>query len=103
MSKNPFYNALAAIAYIILLVFGMNFVFKNEVNEGLGAFVIPIMIISLFTLSAAVMAYLFVLEPLKLYLDGKKEKAVKLFLKTVLIFGGLTLAIFFVFYGLVIL
>lgn len=93
MSKNPLYNALAAISYIIVLVGGMNLITKYEVKEELASFVIPIIMISLFTLSAAVMAYLFCLQPLRLYLDGKKENAVSLFVKTILIFGALTLAI----------
>jgi len=56
-----------------------------------------VIMIFLFTLSAAAMAYLFCLEPLRLYLDGKKEKGVSLFIKTVLIFGGLTLGILLIY------
>lgn len=93
MNKNPLYNSLAAILYIIVLVGGMNLITKYEVNEGIASFVMPIIMISLFTLSAAVMVYLFCLQPLRLYLDGKKEQAVSLFIKTILIFGALTLGI----------
>ncbi len=103
MNKKPLYNALAAILYIIVLVVGMNLITKYEVDEGLASFVMPIILISLFTLSAAVMGYLFCLQPLRLYLDGKKDQGVKLFLKTVAIFAGLTFGIFILFYGIVIL
>jgi len=50
----------------------------------------PIAMISLFTLSAGVMGYIFGLQPILLYLDGKKKAAVQLFLKTLMVFGLLT-------------
>jgi len=87
MTKNPFYNALAAVLYIVIIVFTMNFVDSKEVNTGMAQFITPIMVLSLFTLSAAVMGYIFCYQPLRLYLDGKKESAVKLFLKTVAVFA----------------
>jgi len=39
--------------------------------------------LSLFTLSAAVMGYLFAAEPIMMYLDGKKKEAVNFFFTTV--------------------
>jgi hypothetical protein len=57
----------------------------------------PIVIISLFTLSAAMMGYLFLFQPLQLYLDGKKKLAVNLFIQTLATFAGLT-ALFLVLY-----
>lgn len=89
MTKNPFYNAISAFIYIVLVVLLMNFV--SKVGDPSGAIVAPIMMISLFTLSAAVMAYIFLYQPIMLYLDNKKEKAVKLFVQTVGIFASLTL------------
>ena len=63
--------------------------------------VIPIAVISLFTLSTAVMGYLFVYSPLQLYLEGEKKKAVNLFLQTVAVFAGITLVIILVlFFGI---
>lgn len=53
----------------------------------------PIAAISLLTLSAAVMAYLFCFQPIQLYLDGKKKQGIKLFLSTMGIFGGITILI----------
>lgn len=54
------------------------------------SFLAPVAMISLFTLSAAVMAYLFGYQPFQLYFDNKRKEAVNLFLQTVLIFGLIT-------------
>jgi hypothetical protein len=92
MTKNPFYNAISAIAYIALVVLLLTFM--ETVTSGPDTFLAPIMMISLFTLSAAVMGYIFVYQPLRMYLEGEKEKAVQLFLQTVGIFGGITILLF---------
>ncbi|MDD4381831.1 MAG: hypothetical protein PHE21_00590 [Candidatus Dojkabacteria bacterium] len=91
MTKKPFINALIAILYIIfivLLITGISSISTLQSNTS--EFVAPIIMISLFTLSAAVMGYVFCYQPLRLYLDGKKEQAVKLFIKTVIIFACIT-------------
>ena len=92
MTKNPFLNALGASVYIGLVVLLMNLV--SGIEADVNQYVVPIMVLSLFTLSAAVMGYIFLFEPFKMYLDGKKKEAVKLFLQTVGIFGGITMVIF---------
>lgn len=96
MTKNPFYNALAALGYIVLIVLGMTYMSgtQNNVNE----IVMPIIMLSLFTLSTAVMAYIFGYQPFKLFLEDKKKEAVTLFLKTVVIFGGITFGIALVYF-----
>lgn len=53
-------------------------------------FFAPIVMLSLLTLSVAVMAFLFFYQPLNLLIDGKKKEAVNLFVKTVGIFAALT-------------
>jgi len=93
MSKNPFLNSLAALAYIVIVVLTINLISATEVNTGIAQYVMPIMVLSLFTLSAAVMGYLFCFKPLTMFLEGKKDEAVKLFLKTVGIFALLTLGV----------
>ena len=91
MTKNPLVNALAAALYIVLI--------GSVMFYGLGrtgppnTAIIPIAVISLFTLSAAVMGYLFVYSPLLLYVDGEKTEAVNLFLQTVGVFAGITVVI----------
>src|SRR6185437_7326277 len=92
MTKNPFLNALVATLYITAVAtipfFGKT-LFGPE-----NSFLIPIAMISLFTLSAAVMGYLFLYQPLLLLLDGRKKQAVKLFLQTVATFAGITILLF---------
>jgi hypothetical protein len=87
MTKNPFLNALGASVYIGLVVLLMNV--SSNIDNSANELVVASMMLSLFTLSVAVMGYIFFYEPFKMYLDGKKEEAVKLFLQTVGIFGGI--------------
>jgi hypothetical protein len=89
MTKNPFVNAAIAMLYIIVIAFVMFFGTKHTgpVNSVLG----PIAAISLFTLSAAVMGYLFLYQPSQLYFDDKKKIAINLFLKTVIVFAVITI------------
>ena len=90
--KNPFINAFVAALYITAVASVMYYGPKiaGRIEETV---VVPIAIISLFTLSAAVMGYVFLYQPLQLYLEGDKKTAVNLFLKTVVIFGGITAVI----------
>lgn len=89
MKPKPFLNAALAVAYIILIAFTMRS-FATLTSEGSDTILAPIVVLSLFTLSAAVMGYLFAYEPLRLYLDGKKEEALSFFLKTLGTFALLT-------------
>lgn len=92
MTKNPFINAATASLYITAIAsfmyFGSNFFPKED------TILIPIAMVSLFTLSAAMMGYLFLYQPLQLFLDGHKKKAVNLFLQTVAVFAGITVLVF---------
>ncbi|WKZ23859.1 MAG: hypothetical protein QY312_03795 [Candidatus Dojkabacteria bacterium] len=81
MTKNPLAHALAANVYIVLVVVIMNATATIEHDAPM--LVMPILFISLFTLSAAVMGYLFGYYPLALFLEGKKKEGVSFFLKTV--------------------
>lgn len=91
MRNNPLVNAGAALIYISLiasfLFYGTQYLGPTESP------IIPIAMLSLFVLSAAVMGYLFLGQPLALYLDGEKAEAVSLFLKTVGIFAVLTVLV----------
>jgi hypothetical protein len=88
MSKNPILNALAATAYIVVLVVVMTFGSRMVPHPNI--IVMPVAMISLFTLSAAVMGYVFCYQPIQLYFDGKKKQAVGLFLQTVTVFACFT-------------
>ena len=92
MTKNPFINAFAAALYITAVA-TIPFFGKQLFGSG-NSFLIPIAMISLFTLSAAVMGYLFLYQPLLLLLDGHKKEAIKLFLQTLATFAGITILLF---------
>lgn len=80
--KKPFLCALGAAAYIVIIVFVSQFVtslLKNQ-NETI---IIPMTMLSLFVLSAAVMGFLFLSEPLQLLVENKKREAVMFFVKIV--------------------
>lgn len=88
MSKNPVLNGFGAIIYIILVASVMNL--GTKIIPRPNQFMAPIAIISLFTLSAAIMGYIFGYEPAQLYFDNKKKEAVRLFLQTVMVFAIIT-------------
>lgn len=101
MTKNPIVNALCASAYIILGVMVMTFVTQPLRNKP-DTFFAPIVILSLLTLSVAVMAYLFFYQPLMLIIEGKKKDAVNLFVKTVGVFAAITVvALILLFSGVI--
>jgi hypothetical protein len=97
MTKNPIVNALGVSAYIILVVAVMTFVTEPMKNKP-DTFFAPIILLSVLTLSVAVMAYLFFYQPFILYFDNKKKEALDLFIKTLLIFGVMTLVFLAVLY-----
>lgn len=86
--KSPFLNAILALLYIIVVVSIMDYGTKNIPEKPV--IIVPIAVLSLFTLSAAVMGYLFLGEPLQMYLSGEKKQGVKLFLQTVGVFAAMT-------------
>ena len=89
MIKYPLINAFAAFLYIVIVVSTMHYGSKI-LGHGETIF-IPMAMLSLFTLSAAVMGYIFFYQPFQLYFDGEKKKAANLFLQTVFIFAVLSL------------
>jgi len=100
MSKNPILNALTATAYITLvssiMYYGTQFAPKND------SFLAPIAMLSLFTLSAAVMGYLFCYQPLLLLFAKKHKAALNLFLQTLSVFAvTTTLFLLLLFSGLI--
>ena len=91
MTKKAILNAVLAELYIIALVWVMDNVIMETGLEDV--ILIPIMMLSLFVLSAAVMGYLFLYQPGTLFLEGKKREALQFFLKTVATFAAITLAL----------
>jgi hypothetical protein len=92
MKWNPFMNALAAAAYIGGVALCMQFIQSlrhdtpDTLLDGIG-------IMSLFVFSAAVMAFLFFYQPVLKLLENKKAEAVSYFLKTLGIFGVITIVV----------
>lgn len=72
-------NAALAALYIVLIVLLIQ-VFAS--TKGEDTILIPITMLSLLVLSVAVMGFLFISGPFRIYFDGKKEEAVMFFLKT---------------------
>ena len=86
MTRNPFYNALFAIAYIVVLV--TTAIMGPQLFGGPKESILyPMLGLSVFVLSAAMMAYLFFYQPVLMLLDGDREKGIKLFLQTIGIFA----------------
>lgn len=90
MLKNSIVNAISASAYITFVAIIMNLVSQSHQNKP-DTFFAPVAFLSLFTFSAAVMAYLFFYQPLQLLITGKKKEALDLFFQTVVVFGTITI------------
>lgn len=88
MNKNPFLNALAATAYISLVASIMYYGPKESIPEP--SVMIPIAVLSLFVLSAAMMGYFFLYQPVLYLIEGNAKEATKLFLMTVFSFACIT-------------
>jgi hypothetical protein len=88
MTKNPIVNAFCAALYIgivsSVMFFGQPLV--NPVDNVL----MPITMLSLLTLSVAMMAYAFFYQPVLMYLDGHKTQAVQLGVRTIGAFAVIT-------------
>lgn len=90
--KKPFVYALTAAVYIVLVVTVM----QTLSYLVPGTYLVPIGILGLFVLSAAIMGFLFLYEPLRLFMEGQKQEAVSFFLKIVGTFAGF-LVLFLIF------
>lgn len=66
--------------------------YGSRLVEPVDSLAMPIIMLSLLTFSVAMMAWIFFLEPIKLYVDGEKKVAVNLFLRTLGIFAAFILA-----------
>jgi hypothetical protein len=94
MKLTPITNAGLAFAYITFIVFAVQ-TFAPGPDTPDKFPLTPIAVLSLFTLSAAVMGFLFLYEPLRLFMEGQKEKALPFFLKTLGTFAVFVFALFF--------
>ena len=92
--KNPYYRAILALGYITL-VSSLMF-YGQRIPHGPDTVLAPIAMLSLLTLSAAVMGYLFFFEPFMLYQSGQKTEAVISLGKTIGTFAVITIVVFMV-------
>ncbi|MFA6215471.1 MAG: hypothetical protein WC768_02810 [Patescibacteria group bacterium] len=92
MRWNPILNSAGAAAYIGAVALFMQFIQSlrhdtpDTLLDGMGA-------LSLLVFSAAVMAFLFFYQPIVLLIENKKKEAVSYFLKTLGIFGVITVCV----------
>lgn len=78
--KKPILYAFVAISYIVFIVSLANFIGHLQLKDNI---LMPMAGLGLFVLSASVMGFLFLSEPLTLYLDGQKHEALVFFGKIV--------------------
>ena len=92
MKWNPLLSAVSASVYIGAVASFMQFI--GSIRHDTPDTIFDVMgVFSLFTFSAAVMAFLFFYQPVLKLIEGKKGEAVSYFLKTLGIFGLITAAI----------
>lgn len=92
MKWNPVIAAFAAAAYIGLVSLFMQFI-ESLRHDTPDTLLDAMGVMSLFVFSAAVMAFLFCYQPIVLLIEKRKTEAVSYFLKTLGIFGVITIAV----------
>lgn len=85
-------NALVASMYIVIVVAVMTFA-TGPLRNKPDTFFAPIAMLFVLSLSVAIMAFLFFYQPILLLIEGKKKEAVSLFVKTVGVFGAITVIV----------
>lgn len=92
MTKNPILNALSAVLYICtvasIMFFGSSLGVPTE-----DTLLMPITMLCLFSLSVAVMAFVFFYQSVLMYMEEEKARAVKLGVQTVGAFAVVTAAL----------
>jgi hypothetical protein len=81
--KKPFIYALAAAVYIALVVSIIKVLTTFQPSGAEGTLVPMMMMLSLFVLSAAVMGFIFLSEPFRLYMEDRKQEGVAFFIRIV--------------------
>jgi hypothetical protein len=85
MTKSPILNAVAAGIYIVFVVLVMQI--GQQITGDNESLLIPMTMLSLLVLSVSVMGYLFIFEPVSMYMDGNRKEAVDFFIKTIASFA----------------
>lgn len=92
MRWNPFVNAILAAAYIWGIALLFQFI-QSVAGNVPDSILNPIAALSLLVFSAALMGSLFFYHPVILLLENKKREAVLYFLKTIGIFGAISILV----------
>jgi hypothetical protein len=92
MKWNPFINALGAVAYVGGVATFLHFIYSIR-HDTPDTLLDSMAFLSLFVFSAAVMAFLFFYHPTVLVIENKKAEAVSYFLKTLGLFGAITILV----------
>ena len=95
MVMRSFLNSFGAAVYIGLVAVFMSNTQKLFGGEEEKSFLIPLAMLLLFVLSAAVVGGLVLGKPILLYLDGEKKAGIKLFLHSLAWLFGFTILAFF--------
>ena len=90
MKWNPFLNATAAALYIVAVALFMQFI-ESLRHDTPDTLLDSVGMLSLLVLSVAVMAFLFFYQPVRRLIENKRAEAMSYFLKTLGIFGVLTI------------
>lgn len=83
LMKKPFQYATLAAGYIVGIVSFIQLLNNWQVDDNAAA---PVLFLSMLVTSVAVMGFLFLSQPIMLYIDGAKKEAVNFFLQTLLFF-----------------
>lgn len=92
-------NSLGALVYIILVVTFINNA-EKIFGQGEHKYFIPVIMLTLFVLSALVTSSLILGKPLMLYFDGQKKDSVKLLLYTIISLAVLLALVVLAYLGL---
>jgi hypothetical protein len=88
--KTAFINALLTTLYVAGVGGFMYYGSTIKIGRS-NQLLVPITLLLLFVLSAAVTSFLIFGKPAQLYVDGKKKEAVSLLIQTLTIFSAITL------------
>ncbi len=93
MFKQSLLSALGVAAYVTLIVTGLFKLMPGPDGESL---FVPIAMLMLFVVSAAIVGSLVLLKPIMMYVSGMKAESVKLLLWTIGWLAGFTVIAFVV-------
>lgn len=91
MTTNPLLNAAAAAGYIVLVVCLL--FFSPQFESRVSGIIVPITMLALLVFSVLMQAYFFFYTPVQLYLGGERERAVRLCISSIALFGAITFAL----------